>query len=516
MPLRKNVNLTLVSSHDSLDLNFQSCPLWAAFCKGDDFLYPNLITKRASLTPRKTAIIFGQERWTFKDVEVVANEMAGKLLSVGINPGMRIAVLSPTNTDFLKVIYGCMYAGCEMVFLNERLSEEELKYQVEDSNAVKVLVDDSYASKYASESVCLFSTLNQAPIEQVTSAKVWAPDRTISIMYTSGTTGFPKGVRQTMENHFTSATASALNMGVDPNDVWLCTMPLFHISGFSIIMRSLIYGIGISLYAKFDAVKITDELIDGTVTHMSVVSVMLERILTELEQRNELVSSQFKIMLAGGGPIPIASLLPATAKGIAILQTYGMTETSSQTSTLAAEDAKRKIGSSGKPLLLNEIKIDGTSSPHEMGEILIKGPHVTPGYIGHFANHPAQRDGWLYTGDVGYLDEEGYLYVVDRRSDLIISGGENVYPAEVENAILKHPDILGAGVCGHKDEQWGEVPVAFIVTNAQLTIESLQKFLSNHLAAYKIPKFMYVVEELPRNASNKLLRRELKKWLLSK
>jgi O-succinylbenzoic acid--CoA ligase len=229
-----------------------------------------------------------------------------------------------------------------------------------------------------------------------------------------------------MENHFSSATASAFNMGVDPNDVWLCTMPLFHISGFSIIMRSLIYGIGISLYAKFDVVKITDELIDGTVTHMSVVSVMLERILTELEHRNELVSTKFKIMLAGGGPIPIAYLERAQAKGIAILQTYGMTETSSQTSTLAAEDAKRKIGSSGKPLLLNEIKIDGATSPHEMGEILIKGPHVTPGYIGHFANHPAQRDGWLYTGDVGYLDEEGYLYVVDRRSDLIISGGENV------------------------------------------------------------------------------------------
>jgi O-succinylbenzoic acid--CoA ligase len=479
-------------------------------------LYPNLITKRASLTPDKTAIIFGNERWSFKEVEQIAIDMAGKLLSVGIEPGMRIALLSPTNVDFLKVIYGCMYAGCEMVFLNERLTNEELKYQVEDSNAVKVLVDDCYETKLMMESVCLFSTLNQVTSSKVITDTEWHPNRTISIMYTSGTTGFPKGVRQTMENHFSSATASAFNIGVDLNDVWLCTMPLFHISGFSILMRSLVYGIGIKMYAKFDAELVTQDLVEGNVTHISVVSVMLERILTLLEQQNVCVSPQFKIMLAGGGPIPIAYLERAQAKGIPVLQTYGMTETSSQTTTLAAEDAKRKIGSSGKPLLLNEIIIDGMNSPHEIGEILIKGPHVTPGYIGHFANHPAQKNGWLYTGDVGYLDEEGYLYVVDRRSDLIISGGENIYPAQVENALLKHPDIFGAGVCGYPDDQWGEVPVAFIMTNKEITLHSLQQFLANHLASFKIPKALYIVEELPRNASNKLLRRELKKWLLSK
>jgi O-succinylbenzoic acid--CoA ligase len=175
-----------------------------------------------------------------------------------------------------------------------------------------------------------------------------------------------------------------------------------------------------------------------------------------------------------------------------------------------------KIGSSGKPLLLNQIKIEGASKSFDRGEILIKGPHVTPGYIGGFANEPAQIDGWLHSGDLGYFDEEGYLFVVDRRSDLIISGGENVYPAEVENAILLHEQIREAGVCGIKDEIWGQVPVAFIVTNTQISLDSLQQFLQVHIAPYKIPKALYIVDELPRNASNKLLRRELKSWLTSK
>ena len=164
-------------------------------------------------------------------------------------------------------------------------------------------------------------------------------------------------------------------------------------------------------------------------------------------------------------------------------------------------------------MFLSFIRIDGANNPLEEGEICIRGGHVTPGYIGQYEDTSSQPNGWLHTGDIGYFDEEGYLFVVDRRSDLILSGGENIYPAEVENAILQHPAIREVGVCGLDDAQWGQVPVAFVVAEEEITLASLQSYLQPKLASYKIPKALYRVNEMPRNASNKLLRRELREWL---
>ena len=189
-----------------------------------------------------------------------------------------------------------------------------------------------------------------------------------------------------------------------------------------------------------------------------------------------------------------------------------MTETSSQTTTLQPADAKTKIGSAGKPLFLYQVKIDG-ANPGEAGEILIKGPQVTPGYIGRFKERTVQQDGWLATGDIGYLDAEGFLYVVDRRSDMLVSGGENVYPAEIENVLMAHPSVREAGVCAMADSKWGEVPAAFVVLEDPQMLEELSDFCRGKMAGYKVPKLFKLVDELPRNASNKLLRRELKQWL---
>lgn len=224
-------------------------------------------------------------------------------------------------------------------------------------------------------------------------------------------------------------------------------------------------------------------------------------------------SPRFKAALAGGGPIPVAYIKRAKECGIPVLQTYGMTETSSQTTTLQSADAERKIGSSGKPLFLYQVKIDGTEKAGETGEILIHGPQVTPGYIGAFAERGVQEDGWLHTGDVGYLDGEGFLFVVDRRSDLIVSGGENIYPAEIEKVLLAHPAVREAGVCGAASDKWGEVPVAFVVLNKEATSDELLAYCRGQIASYKVPKQLAFVEALPRNASNKLLRRELRTWL---
>lgn len=474
--------------------------------------YPNWLSQRSFLSGSRMALSFKEQQWTFEEINEIALEYAGKLAALGVRQESRVAILAKSNPEFVFVMYGCLHVGCEMVMLNERLAAPELAYQIDDSKAEFVLADDELQEKVADRNPVLFSVVRETVPGSFEVQPQWDKERTISIMYTSGTTGNPKGVRQTAENHFSSAVSSALNIGISPEDVWLCSVPLFHISGFSILMRSLIYGMGVRLYEKFDAKRSAEEICNGTVTHMSLVGVMLERVLSNVEEASMNASPRFKAILAGGGPIPVAYIQRAERCGIPVLQTYGMTETSSQTTTLQSADAERKIGSSGKPLFLYQVKIEGTGQPGEKGEILIQGPQVTPGYIGKFSDRNVKEDGWLHTGDIGYMDEEGFLFVIDRRSDLIVSGGENIYPAEIEKVLLAHPAVREAGVCGVTDAQWGEIPAAFVVLNAPAEAEELIDYCKDQIASYKVPKRLSFVEALPRNASNKLLRRELKQW----
>ena len=471
---------------------------------------PNWIMQRANITPEKIGLSFEQQSWTFSQLYEKSKRLAQQLYSLGVQPSTRVAVIGPSTPQLIFVMYGCMQLQLEMVLLNNRLSEQELQYQVDDAEVAYILVADEFQHMLRDERVVLFSTIEAAQQSEYELAHEWDEQQTIAIMYTSGTTGFPKGVRLTLQNHKTSALASALNIGVQPSDCWLCAVPIFHISGFSILMRSLLYGMTVRLYEKFDEVESAKEIANGTVTHMSVVNVMLQRIISYMEHQQLMAHTNFATMLAGGGPIPEQFLHRAQALQLRVAQTYGMTETASQTATLSPDDAFRKIGAAGKPLFFYQMKIDGATAANEPGEICIKGAHVTPGYIGRFAERAATNDGWLHTGDIGYLDDEGYLYVLDRRSDLIISGGENVYPAEIENTLLAHPAVAEAGVVGVDDAQWGQVPAAFIVTKMPISEKELLEFCKIRLAAYKCPKSIQFVEQLPRNGSNKLLRRKLK------
>lgn len=478
-------------------------------------MIPNWLIQRAYLTPDKTALSFENETWTFAELKNKSMVLAGKLTANDLQEGQRIALLGPSNADMVFIIHACMLAGLEIVMLNSRLTTKELEWQLEDSGASAVIVADEMHDVVANTAVrpLLYSTIDQSVEQQFDVQELWTTDRTITIMYTSGTTGFPKGVRQTAGNHVSSAMSSVLNLGLKDDDVWLCAMPLFHISGFSILVRSALYGMEVRLYEKFDAIRTAAEIRDGSVTRMSVVSLTLDKILRELEKDNAQAHPSFQTMLAGGGSVPVDYMERAIACRIPVLQTYGMTETSSQTATLAAGDAIRKMGSAGKPLFFNQIKIKNAVNSYDKGEVLIHGPHVTPGYIGRFADINPLEDGWLPTGDIGYFDEEGYLYVIDRRSDLIISGGENIYPAEIENVLVAHPNVSEAGVCGREHAEWGSVPVAFVVVAGDVSAEELLLFCEEQLARYKVPKEFYFVDKLPRNASNKLLRRELREWL---
>lgn len=473
-------------------------------------MYPNWILQRARLTPTRVALKFNNETWTFEQIKDISIKRAQQLVALGIKPKERVAILGPNHPQSVFMMYACMHLQCEMVMLNRKLAKDELQYQIEDSEVSIVLVDDGDLALLPEQaSFHLFSDVEKSEEQTVSISEEWTLEQTISIMYTSGTTGFPKGVRQTVGNHQANAISSVLNIGLSEEDVWLCAVPLFHISGFSILVRSLLYGNQVKLYEKFEKENAVNDIAFGDVTHMSVVAFILERILHGLEERELKASPKFKIILAGGGPVPVNYLERAKRLGLAVAQTYGMTETSSQTATLSNEDAFRKIGSAGKPLFFNQIKIAGANGPKYEGEILIRGPHVTPGYIGRFSERSVTEDGWLHTGDIGYLDEEGYLFVIDRRSDLIISGGENIYPAEIENVLMSHDAIREAGICGIKDETWGEVPAAFVVLKSDVSKEELYNFCLSKLAKYKVPKQFYFVQELPRNGSNKLLRRKL-------
>lgn len=472
-------------------------------------MQPNWIQQRAYLTPNRVALSFHEQQWTFKDLHDSSLTVAYQLHGLGFSCGKRVAILGPSTPQLIQVLYGCMQAQCEMVLLNGRLSQQELAYQIEDAQVDAILVEDGERQKLQDDArIISFSVLHATQPIPFEVATEWAEEFALTIMYTSGTTGFPKGVCQTVGNHSSSAISSALNLGLSEKDAWLCTVPIFHISGFSIVVRSLLYGMKIRLYEKFDEKRCAKEISEGSVTKMSVVAVTLEQILSEMEQMNATAHPNFTTMLAGGGPVPVDYLKRAAKLALPVAQTYGMTETSSQTATLATEDAFTHIGSAGKPLFFNQIRIE-KAADEQTGEILIRGPHVTPRYVGQFAERKTTIDGWLHTGDVGYLDEAGYLYVVDRRSDLIISGGENIYPAEIENVLLSHPKVKEAGVCGIEDKKWGQVPIAFIVRKNDVSEQELIDFCKMNLANYKIPQKIQFTDSLPRNGSNKLLRRKL-------
>jgi O-succinylbenzoic acid--CoA ligase len=344
----------------------------------------------------------------------------------------------------------------------------------------------------------------------------------------------------TYGNHWWNAMGSALNLGLRDDDRWLACLPFFHVGGLSIVMRSAIYGIPIVLQhatlgssvaaSTFDPLAVNRAMEEHDVTIVSVVSTMLSRMLAAMGDR--VYPPALRCVLLGGGPAPLSLLQECARRGIPVTQTYGLTETASQLATLAPAQALRKLGSAGRPLLPNELRIlplrhGGTASTDhgiaqapaaaEAGEILVRGPSVTGGYLPDDGNleaplPAADADGWLHTGDIGYLDGEGYLYVLDRRVDLIVSGGENIYPAEVEAVLHAHPAVAEAAVYGVADDTWGQRVAAAIVVRAGERIgeQEIVAFCRERLAAYKVPSRINLVDALPRNAAGKLLRRRLR------
>jgi len=471
------------------------------------------------------AIETESHQYTYQSLYQTVISVAGGLRVLGVSPGQRVALLLTQSQPYTLLLHALMQCSAVILPLNVRLTAAELEWQLRDAQVTHVIYDGASERQL----VTAIQEMKLGHLQMMEFSRVYAIgqqaqpqikthidlDEDLVILYTSGTTGRPKGVRISYGNVFASAQASAMQLGLDRHDKWLAPTPLFHMSGFSVVMRSVIYGTTAVLHAGFEAAAVNEAIEKDSITLISVVPVMLQRMLDEREGKP--YPTSLRLVLLGGSAASEQLLAECMDKGVPVAQSYGLSETSSQVATLPVEDGIRKLGSSGLPLLPTEVIIRDNNgdvlTAGLPGEIAVRGPTVSPGYIGH-ATSTRQPGEWFATGDIGFFDDEGYLFVLDRRSDLIVSGGENVYPAEIESVIARYPGVFEVGVVGQPDATWGQVPIAVVRGNTSLVEQDVLEQCRRELARYKVPKrIIFTQDNLPRNASGKLLRRNLRQWL---
>jgi o-succinylbenzoate---CoA ligase len=438
----------------------------------------NWLAQRAQSAPERAALVADGSEVTYAELEAEAAWVARRLAAYGVRRGATVALTTRGGREQVVLIHALMKLGAVVLPLSPNLNAAERQAVIE-SEEPSIDLDD--------------------PARQLTQTEADLPllgehdmDDLQCRILTSGSAGPPRTVGLTYGNHLWSAVGSAFNIGVQPDDRWLCCLPLSHVGGLSIILRSVIYGTTAVLHDGFDTDRVAAALGEDRISVVSLVSTMLLRLLTADAE----VASP-RVILVGGGPVPTEALEEAIGRGATIVQTYGLTEAASQVTTLAPADARRKLGSAGRPLLTTHLRIRD-------GEILVQGPTVAPGC--------ADAEGWLHTGDLGRIDEEGFLYVEGRIDEMIVSGGENVAPAEVEQVLLRHPDVLEAAVVGREDPEWQQAVTAVVVlrNGSRASADELRRYCAEELTPFKVPKRVELASALPRTPSGKVMRRALR------
>jgi O-succinylbenzoic acid--CoA ligase len=479
------------------------------------------LSHRATATPDDLALIDTDTntRWSYSGLDAAVDETAGRLAALGIESGDHVGMLMSTQLLSICLIHAAQRLGLRLVPFNDRLTAAELAGQIDHSD-LSVLVCGADTEQLAVEAagstpiasvddpqwaeVQSFRSVEPESIEPVD----WEFDDPQLMVFTSGSTGDPKAVVLTMGNMLASATASGFRLGIDPDDRWLLTLALYHVGGIAPVLRSTLYGTAVVLRAGFDPGTVADDIERYDISIVSLVPTML----SEMLERRGTLSDSLRAVLLGGAPAPESLIDRCRNYSIPVFPTYGMTETASQIATARPQQAFDRDGTVGRPLLWTELTLVGDDgdpvATGQRGEIVVSGPTVTAGYYGDVdANVDAFCEHGLRTGDVGYADEQGYLYVLNRLDDRIISGGENIDPGEVVEALRSHPEVDEAAVVGIPDEKWGERVAALVVPKQEgLSEESVETFCRERLAGYKLPRLIAVTDSLPRTASGTIKR----------
>ncbi len=489
----------------------------------------NWFRERALRTPERRALHFEGRDWTYFQMQREIEDCAGRLAAIGISKGDRVAFLGHNQPMFLFAMFASARLGAIFVPLNFRLTGPELAFMIEDCAASALIVDAAHRAVVEPHHPWLISLKATLAAEDAAHWIDATPPATLPIraqeddvaliMYTSGTTGRPKGAMLTHGNIWWNNASGMHTVDMFADDVTLVPAPIFHIGGLNVTtLAAFQKGALVVLRRGFDPGQALADIAAHKVTTMFGVPAMF-LFMAQHPSFAETDLSSVRVLLVGGAPCPVPVLKAYLARGVSMQQGYGLTETSPMVSFLAPEYALTKVGSSGRTPMFVEAKLvdsDGrvVETPGAQGEILVRGPNVTKGYWGlpEATAKAIDPDGWFHTGDAGFFDAEGFLTISDRIKDMIITGGENVYPAEIESQLMRHPAIAEVGVIGEPDSQWGEQVVAVVALKpgASLTLEELREFAQTSLAHFKLPKRLEFVAALPRNATGKILKYQLR------
>ncbi|WP_404850432.1 class I adenylate-forming enzyme family protein [Dietzia kunjamensis] len=504
-------------------------------------------TKHAIIDTHRTALVDDRRSVTYAEFDARTTAVARALRENGVGEGDRVALLSLNSIEYLEVIFAVAKLGAITVPLNFRLAARELAYILRDAS-VTAYVFDSRLGELAVGSVVdhdvdmalpvsigeLEHGLRQrlegatgGPVREFATLGVDSPepwegevdgDTVALILYTSGTTGNPKGAMITHDNLRANAVHSAfMGSGIGRYDATITVTPLFHVGGLCVHTLSLLYyGGKVVIQEKWDARSFVEAMEKEKVTLQFLVPAMWLEV-TRMSDLANFDLSAMRYAVSGGAPCPVTVMEALQGLGWLFLEGFGMTETTANTLVLDAESATSKRGSVGLPLMHVDARVGGPGDEElpvgEIGELLLRGPNIAMGYWGRDeATAESWRNGWFHSGDLCRVDEDGYFYIVDRKKDMVISGGENVYPAEVEQILHRHEGVQDVAVIGVPHEKWGETVVAVVTERPGADLDEAQviEFCRAHLAHYKCPTKIVVVDELPRTATGKLLKRDLR------
>jgi len=502
-----------------------------------------LVHRHKQQRPNKVAVIDQGREYTFTEFAERIARLAGALQGLGVTDGDRIGILSLNSVRYLEYTFAVPWAGCALNPVNIRWSATEVAYSLDDSDTQILLVDDAFLplideikAKSSSLKTLIYTGYGKTPegmlnydqlVDEATPIedKVRRGSDLLGVFYTGGTTGFPKGVMVTHNSVMASSMAFVAE-GLSPEGmIMMDVAPLFHVAGWSVMLTSMIRGNTQVVVPMFEPGAVLTAIETHKVNTTILVPTMVQMLLDHPDVHNADLSS-LQQLLYGASPMPqkTAELAMKILPQVQIVQAYGMTETSPLISFSGPENhtpegiANGRIRSAGRAGLLQEIRVvnsEGQDLPSgEVGEVLMRGCNVMAGYWGKpEVTAETIVDGWMHTGDGGYLDDEGYLFIVDRVKDMVISGGENIYSVEVENAVMQHPSVAQCAVIGVPDDTWGEAVHVVVVPAAgvELTLEGIQTHCRKTLAGYKCPRSFSVVTALPLSGAGKVLKNELRK-----